>query len=117
MENIDYRVHFVVGISNKLQKIGFERENRMSPQCIHTWVNGTGYISSHYFPKKIELIDKCNKIICLICQKFYYHSRTRSLGCSSVNRFFFLKKNSGIPNQQAVGTPRQAQWSFLPSKP
>jgi len=29
-------VHFVVGISNKLQKIGFERENRMSPQCIHT---------------------------------------------------------------------------------
>jgi hypothetical protein len=57
----------------------------MNPQCVRTWANGTGYISNHYFPKKIEVIDKCSKIICIICQKIYYHSKTRSLGYYSID--------------------------------
>ncbi len=43
--NIDFFIRFVVGNSNKLQKIGFEKKNQLSPQCVHTWANGLGYTS------------------------------------------------------------------------
>jgi hypothetical protein len=44
-------VNFVVGNSNKLQKIGFGRKNELSPQCVHTWANNTGYTSHHELVK------------------------------------------------------------------
>jgi hypothetical protein len=28
----------------KIARIGFGRKNQLSPQCVHTWANGTGYI-------------------------------------------------------------------------
>jgi hypothetical protein len=42
---IFFGVDFVAGNSNKLQK--FRLEGKIwSPQCVHTWFNGTGYIST-----------------------------------------------------------------------
>jgi hypothetical protein len=35
-------------VSNKLQKIEFGRKNQLSPQCVHTWANSTGYTSRSY---------------------------------------------------------------------
>jgi hypothetical protein len=29
----------------KIAKIGFGRKNQLSPQCVHTWANGIGYIN------------------------------------------------------------------------
>jgi hypothetical protein len=62
-------VNFVAENSKKLQKIGFGRKNQLSSQCVHiaefrkfqkfnvknkecvhTWANGTGYISKSYKP-------------------------------------------------------------------
>jgi hypothetical protein len=38
-------VDFVAGNSNKLpkKKLGLEGKISLTPQCVHTWVNGTGY--------------------------------------------------------------------------
>jgi len=30
----------------QIAKIGFERKNQLSPRCVHTWANGTGYTKS-----------------------------------------------------------------------
>jgi hypothetical protein len=40
-----FRVNFVAGNSNKLQKLGFGMKNQLSPQCVHNWAKGTGYTS------------------------------------------------------------------------
>jgi hypothetical protein len=45
-------VDFVAGNSNKLQKLGLEGKISLSPQCVHTWFNGTGYISTSWNFKK-----------------------------------------------------------------
>jgi len=36
-------VDVVAGDLNKLQKMGFGRENLSSPQCVQTWAKGTAY--------------------------------------------------------------------------
>jgi hypothetical protein len=33
VEDIDFEVDFIAGNSNKLQKIGFENKNQLSPHC------------------------------------------------------------------------------------
>jgi hypothetical protein len=38
-------VNFVAGNSNKLQNIGFGGKSQLSPECVHTWANGTRYSS------------------------------------------------------------------------
>ncbi len=32
----------------QIAKIGFGRKNELSPQCVHTWFNGTGYTSTSW---------------------------------------------------------------------
>jgi hypothetical protein len=44
-KDIDFWVDIVARNSNKLQKLGLEHKNQLSPQCVHTWANGTGYTS------------------------------------------------------------------------
>jgi hypothetical protein len=44
VKDIYFWVDFVDGNSNKFTKIGLEgKKNQLSPQCVHTWANGTGY--------------------------------------------------------------------------
>jgi len=54
---------FVAGNSNKLQKLRLEGKI-WSPQCVHTWANGTGDTkclkSSNYLTGKIILVA-CEK--------------------------------------------------------
>jgi len=35
VKDIDFGVDIVAGNSNKLQKLGLEGENQLSPQCVH----------------------------------------------------------------------------------
>jgi hypothetical protein len=42
-----FGVDFVAGNSNKIAKIGFGRKNQLSPQCVHTWFNGTATLVPH----------------------------------------------------------------------
>ncbi len=32
----------------QIAKMGFGRKNQLSPQCAHTWANGTGYTLVNY---------------------------------------------------------------------
>jgi hypothetical protein len=41
----NFGMDFVAGNSNKLQKLGLEAKISVSPQCVHSWANGTGYTS------------------------------------------------------------------------
>jgi len=53
VKDMDFGVDFVAGNSNKLQKLGLEGKNQLSPQCVHiaevrkiksvfhTWAKGT----------------------------------------------------------------------------
>jgi hypothetical protein len=45
VKDSDFGMAFVAGNSNKLQKLGWEAKISVSPQCVHTWANGTGYTS------------------------------------------------------------------------
>jgi hypothetical protein len=45
-------------ILNKLpKKIGFGRKNQLSPQCVHTWVNGTGYTNVVVVKKGVNICE------------------------------------------------------------
>jgi hypothetical protein len=43
---LTFWVDFVAENSNKLQRIGFGMKNQLSPWCVHTWANSTGYTST-----------------------------------------------------------------------
>jgi hypothetical protein len=49
-------INFLVEIQTNLQKLGWkEKKNQVSPQCVHTWANGTGYTNIYnvlYEPQK-----------------------------------------------------------------
>ncbi len=68
MEDIDFQADFVVGNSNKLQKLGlegkiswalhgfmfpnleiFNSENVKNKECVHTWAKGTSYTSTFWY--------------------------------------------------------------------
>jgi len=44
VENIDFWVDFVAEHSNKLQKLGLEGKNQLSPWCVHI----VAFLKSHY---------------------------------------------------------------------
>ncbi len=71
MEGIKFLMDFVVGNSNKLQKLGlegkiswplnvftlpnleiFSSKNVKNKECVHTWANDISYINMHYETNK-----------------------------------------------------------------